>query len=1152
MSNDTITYSSELMKNYKQAELMSPEKRFEALQTNTGHPLLFSIGTDNIFYVTQETPGHSTGWVKTDLSSAQIAEDFQGQSNVTCKTFEVSQNAKDGTIGIAMVINDTKNDHLYLCLDNSNTDMSWLGKPNWVSFPYDDADHPLSAVNIVNVFISETSSKVQYIVADVLRDPSSAEKLVFRHYIDTAKTGGFAWYPHDVSFDLEADSYSSCLGREAAQLIDGLYTSGQVSGNAQFIYQPLYNVWDPSTPPSPARLKLPGGIVPDAMAVVRNSDLSTDLYVSAKGGLYYFASSNQKDGAEAVLLLKNDMFNGVTKLFAFSANGNIIVWGLNADDEIFYVACPANQINIPTSWSYPVPILTDVDMVSPYVNRVNNGNTFFAVAGNELKVMARSRYTTTWKSQSITLPAPETAKAQKFSSYTTRIQVKDVNDQPVTNTPISLSAHARTAVYINHLYYILDTTPIQIKTDELGSITIVEWVDGLQCAQLIVNGRDGQHIQINPMDKPFNKVAKLNTVDSLRNATITSSDGSTKPLVADGTKDSDLQTVADGNGQLSKAYSKIAATSRLTAFPNKTSFTGAASLQATSTSAVEDIGDGILVAAGDLFKWLESGVESVIKIVEDAASGVWHFIATIEGKVYRAVLDTVETVVGAVEWVFNAIKTATEDLIKFLEFLFEWNDITRTQKVLKNLSKLYLQNQVDEIEVIKEQFNEMINDAVKAVNKWAGITDWSGLGSAATVPVNSNSTPTDGLSSSTTFLSHHFQNNASSIKQTNPPSPPDPNQSPIDTLFQALKNEGTIISEVITQLEELSNDYSNLSLSDVLKKLVAILADGVLESAENVIDALFDILYEIASAALEVLDTPIYIPVISDILNDFGVPDLSMLDLFCWIAAVPVTIIYKMANGSAPFPEDDNTSFLIDATGYQTVVQAFAATQSAYMTYMTADSALGSGPIQMPESVSSAVFVTGHMFSGFFTLMSNFVAPFEAAVEIGANPFAVPSAILGILSGVTDGLATTLVPKYPIKNEVISWVNRVTLGIRLLAKMIFSGPAQKKFGTTTSVMSKLKVGDGRATGSIVDSILVIPALFCTCWHFYELSEDPAGKERSEAIIEETSYIAAYISRVSYATAVNVEEPEVKVAAIVVMVVANVCYSGLQTAEAIVD
>ena len=101
-------------------------------------------------------------------------------------------------------------------------------------------------------------------------------------------------------------------------------------------------------------------------------------------------------------------------------------------------------------------------------------------------------------------------------------------------------------------------------------------------------------------------------------------------------------------------------------------------------------------------------------------------------------------------------------------------------------------------------------------------------------------------------------------------------------------------------------------------------------------------------------------------------------------------------------------------------------------------------------------------------------------------------------------------------------------------------------------MNKLAANDGRATGAIVDAVLVVPALACTGWHFYELSKDSSGDEGTDAILEEVSNLAAYISRVAYTTAVNDPEPETKAVAIGVMAVANVAYAGLQTAEAAID
>src|SRR5918995_1890958 len=210
MTSSSITYSTELMQNYLQAEILAPEAKFEALQTDGGASLLFSIGTDQALYVTEEVPGARSGWQRVDLSSAQIAKDFPNQSGVTCKDFATAQSTfpPKTSIDLAMVVSDPQNDHLYLSLQNADADTSWTSDPVWVAYPFDDRAHPLKQVKIAGVFLSEATD-AEYIVVDVIRDPSSPEALVFRYYIDVKKTGGYAWHSHDLAIDLEAGSYSS-------------------------------------------------------------------------------------------------------------------------------------------------------------------------------------------------------------------------------------------------------------------------------------------------------------------------------------------------------------------------------------------------------------------------------------------------------------------------------------------------------------------------------------------------------------------------------------------------------------------------------------------------------------------------------------------------------------------------------------------------------------------------------------------------------------------------------------------------------------------------------------------------------------------------------------------------------------------------------
>ena len=1192
MSNYTITADSELMQNYLQADILNPEKQFQALQTNTGTSLLFSIGTDDVFYLTKEIPQDRSGWSRTDISSKQIAKDFPGKTGVTCRDFSSAQcnNPPATSIHLAMVLNDGTNDFLYLSLNNSDSDTSWTSNPSWMKCPFnaqDYAGNPIpvpSPLEIAGVFLSEATDK-EYIVVDIVRDPANPTPVASRFYIDVTTPSSPVWRPHDISIDLETKSYTSCLGRhkpegniETKHPVDGLYTMGSVSGSPQFIYTPLYNYINPTQPasPSPLQLTAAGDLVPDAIAACRNPDNTSDLYAMAGGALYYFASDNQRSGAIAVSLLQNPLFSQVRDLFASVTDGMVTVWGRNASDQLFYVSCPQGEVTS-GDWSVPLPILSGAEQVSPYLDRANSANTFFAHTGqNKLTKAVKSPNTTMWCFRQITLPPPSTTTpSERFSSYTTRVQVNDSNNQPAVGLPVNITATNVTSVYINYLYYVIGQIPIQVPTDSLGSLTIVEAVNTVAGTRLNISA-NGTSLTVNPMDKAFKKAASLDTPDKLSNAQITYYDGTTKALVPSGTSSDDLKVVADGNTQLSKAYAAVATSPLPTALARAASLGvhivpargGAAAM--TMPSPLAGI-DSVPVDPGDFLSWLgheiESGLAEAIHFVEDTATGIWTFVATIAGQAYHAVLDCVEKVVGAVEWLYDVLKTAIEDLLKFLEFLFEFADMKRTKQVIQNLFTVFLNYQVDQIEVVKGEFDQIIEQAETAINNWAGVGDWSGLGTEGTAAVNSKSTPSAGQTAPGSLLQHHYQNNVPGTTESNPPAPPDPPPNPIQVLIQALTKEADTIGDTISRLQALAENFTSMPLADALKELVAIIADLVLESAKNVIDALFDILYDIAKAALEGLATPIYIPVLSDILSDFGVPEFSFLDIACWIVAIPVTIVYKAAAGSAPFPDNSETDFLINAPDYQTVLNAFApavsnipqpALQPKSQKLMraavsgapaTAQAVSSNAALSISSGAQRAVFVTGYGVAGFCSLISTILDSFEAAEEDGDNAWAIPSAVCAVLGGVSSGLTGALVPVDAIENTAITWISRTTTGIRILCKLIFSGPAQKKFASSIKFKA-LSVSDGRGVGAIVDAVLVVPALVCTCWHFYELSEKPAGANRSIAIVNETSNLTSYIGRVGYAVAVNTEG-DIKIAAIVVLAVADVCTGGLQIAEAVI-
>lgn len=254
-------------------------------------------------------------------------------------------------------------------------------------------------------------------------------------------------------------------------------------------------------------------------------------------------------------------------------------------------------------------------------------------------------------------------------------------------------------------------------------------------------------------------------------------------------------------------------------------------------------------------------------------------------------------------------------------------------------------------------------------------------------------------------------------------------------------------------------------------------------------------------------------------------------------------MVYKVVKGEAPFTNDQNTQKVIAASSWDELKKLFQPTARS----------VSAATVTMPDGIASAVFIAGHSIAGFMALMSDFVATFEAEAPTGDNSFSIPSAVIGAIGAASGGAADFLVPKDPVKNTAVSTVGTVTTVTVILAKLIFSGPAQKKFAASGKLIFRgMAVNDGRATGAIINSILIIPALFVTGYHFYELSSESSGSSRSAAIVGEVANLASYVSRISYAVAVNDKDPESKLIPIGIMATANVAVAGLQTAEAAIN
>lgn len=1155
-----LSYDTELIQNYIQGEIVSPKNKFEALQTKDGHTLLFGIDSSNVFHVIEESSGqHSTGWAQIDLSTTTISSQLPGKKDAMVRTFDVGQSALDQTIGMAMAVRVEGKDNLFVSLKNSNSDTAWTKKPEWTLVPFDAANETQPSITVAGIWFAETDSQKQYLVVDVDRAGSSTIKDIARYYVDPSETSGSRWVKHDVPVDIAAGSYQSCIGRVHRGRVDGVYTAGTAGGSAQLDYVPLENIFGDG-PPLPTRFKLPDNKIPSAIATARNGNGETDLYILNGETLYRIAAEKQKDDATADAVLTNSLLSGTVVLRAMIHQGVLTLFGKNGSDQVYCLSCHIENVTDQRAWNVPVPIANGVEQISAYVNRADGGNTIFTSGGGKLGKITQD-INSLWKPQNLKLaPASTTEKALVFKSYTTFIHVMDENDLAASGATLKVSTASRTPVYINGLYYVLGQSPIEVEADSTGSMTVIEETPNINGATLIVSTDGGvTTTAINPMEKSFEKLGKLNSKGTLRDASFPSKTcgggvvGTPKksPLVESSTKDSDLDKVAANMEGLNKAYAHVKTTK-----PAGQKLHG--NLRATSSG---DFGDNILIGIGDLFSWFESGVEAVVEVIWHEATQAWHFIATIAGDIYRAILDTVEAVVAAVEWIFNAIKTAIKAIIQFIEFLFEWDDIKRTKNVLYNISKQFFQHQIDSIGDAKSTFNNKIESVEASLNEWADV-DWSPLGDTVSKPASSSSkSNSKNQTSGSQLLAHHYKNNANSVSVV-ADSPfsgdinKDPVQKALDDLHSALSKEDKVISGFRDQIGEVAKQFATMTVEDAIKKIVAILVDGILASVEVVVDALLDLLQDLATAVVGMVDAKLHIPIISDILNAIGIPDISFLDLFTWVAAVCYTVVYKIAKGEPPFPDNKDVQSVIDAGSWNDLIDTLhppasfsVASRTVYdMPVSRLASASATSTPSQPTVLQDAIFIAGHSVSGICGVIGAFVNAVEAESPTGDNPMSTPSAILGFIGAASQGVADIVSPRDPLQEPIFSALSTATSVTTVVSKVVFSSYGQKKLAKLGLPTAK----DPRGMGAGINVLLVGVGAAATIKHFVELAKDPAGKDRSAAIIGEVSNLTSYISRISYALAVNDIEEDTRQVVIAVMTVSNLITAGLQIAEAIVD
>ncbi|KAJ5735452.1 uncharacterized protein N7483_000577 [Penicillium malachiteum] len=698
-ANTTIKVEadSELIKNQKHAVLMSPQKNFQVLQTADGDAIFYSVGSDGVFYVAREVRKSKSGWNRTDLSSS-----LKGKA----KRFTASQNPGTLAIDVALVMSlDDGNDLVHLSRNNLISSNGWEKSISWQSVVFDDTQSsaPLPLI-ITDMYMLTREGKgkapgtITWFV-DIVKDPASKLRLLDRYYIEPDSSP--KWHKHILPNDVEEGSIISCLGRRQRDYIDGIYTLSKIGNSDSLIFTQSKNIWSPRSPPISTVLGNPKGATGISSCV--SKDELTSLFVAGDDGLYLFNPDGQESGLEPIQVIPS------------------LLWGLNRSQNLVYATCPIGKEAKPSSWSPPMQICTKVLQFAFYLNQKSAFNVLFALFQDQSMLQfVQDASTGIWNPRKITLPTTDVSHMVEVNTFTTHVKCTDQNGLPAIGAPIRIESMQTVPLTVNRSYCKIGLdSPIEIESDGTGSDTIIQETNALPsvCFKLISGN---QTLKVDPQSKIAKKLSNIKSGRDL-DVQIPDSNGKMKLLVPGDVSKDNRDEVAKCIPKLMEVRSSLPTYGSLDTkvLTNTTRSTGDVKIfrvTKISTGQLKFCEGHEAHAILNLFQFLKNVWDDVQGFWTDVVDNVTRFIARIGDMIYTAILDTVEAVSSAIEFLFTQIKVFFEDLVAWLGFIFNWDDIVRTHRVIKNIAKQYTRNAVDQLDTLRGSLENGFKDLRGFIN----------------------------------------------------------------------------------------------------------------------------------------------------------------------------------------------------------------------------------------------------------------------------------------------------------------------------------------------------------------------------------------------------------------------------------------------------
>ena len=360
----------------------------------------------------------------------------------------------------------------------------------------------------------------------------------------------------------------------------------------------------------------------------------------------------------------------------------------------------------------------------------------------------------------------------------------------------------------------------------------------------------------------------------------------------------------------------------------------------------------------DFWGWLKQAVATVTDVITSVANDILvgiRFIVDGVAHVFVQVVQTLEDVVSAVGSFFKQLAIDIQNAIEALSILFHFDEIIKTHRLLKQ-ELLKIINGVDgnpaypgiakaltaqvkpPLDDFFKQGEKAVSDALNALaDQIAGqapaagattgvqpvrLTDLKGAGAtthtAFSVRPKGDTSPVS-VAPQCTWGMHKLQAGlggggaqlATTRREDTPPSTDTPLEAFFEGFLARLTGDGNLNSQWTKLQAGAGNPGAASTPGDFLRqgvaeliRAVALLVDGAMAVANAFLDGFIDLIADLLKRLFDehdgLLTQAIDIPVVSWLYQHlFGEP-LSVLDAVMLVAAIPVTVVWRLVKGEWP------------------------------------------------------------------------------------------------------------------------------------------------------------------------------------------------------------------------------------------------------------